>query len=499
MARSRETLKADPSFGLDSTWSWVTAAFLSWVFCVAMIAQQAMGVLFYGILDSFGVNRQKASWPVVLSGSLLNLAGPLFGYLCQRFSSRSVLFVSTFVAGASTSICWYATSVLFLTIAYGIVHGLASSGTTVAVNVLASQHFERRRTTACSIIFTVCGLGILFVPPLAEFFREEYGVRGTFLLLGGLIFNACPAVIVLRSPVWMQLSTTAPDTRNPELPEGTTDVTTTRLLPVHSVDGEIISEETGTNSRGASKVGAAETNVAESGAQNLKFLQAGRPPTNHAKIKVSNQSSFTAVAGQLFKTLFIVNSLSFSVVVVSLITFMLVSVDIATDRGVTPSRAVFLLNAFAASDIVFRPISGMVIDSGLLKLETVMLAGYVLQALAFELFVWVRSFPMMLVCSTLIGVSNGARVFLQAPVLVRDFGIESLPLTMGVMSFCIGIAGLARPLLVGYFRDYHGSYDGLFHILAAVNALLVVIWAVRLAVTSGIIMGPTTASSASWR
>ncbi|XP_077533073.1 monocarboxylate transporter 9-like [Haemaphysalis longicornis] len=482
MARSRESLKADPSFGLDSTWSWVTAAFLSWVFCVAMIAQQAMGVLFYGILDSFGVNRQKASWPIVLSGSLLNLAGPLFGYLCQRFSSRSVLFVCTFVAGASTCICWYATSVLFLTIAYGIVHGLAVSGTAVAVNVLASQHFERRRTTACSIIFTVCGLGILFVPPLAEFFREEYGVHGTFLLLGGLIFNACPAVIVLRSPAWMQLSTKTTNTRNHDLPEKTTDVTTAPLLPVHSVNGEIIYEETETNARGTSGVGTTETKVAESGAQNLKFLQTGRPPTNHAKIKVSNQSSFRAVARQLFTTLFIVNSLSFSVVVLALTTFMLVSVDIATDRGVTPSRAVFLLNSFAASDIVFRPISGMVIDSGLLTLETVMLAGYVLQALAFELFVWVSSFPMMLVCSALIGVSNGARIFLQAPSLVRDFGIQSLPLTMGVMSFCIGIVGLARPLLVGYFRDYHGSYDGLFHILAAVNALLVVIWAVRLAV-----------------
>ncbi|KAL3179250.1 hypothetical protein MRX96_038155 [Rhipicephalus microplus] len=75
MARSAESLKRDPRFGVDSRWSWVTAGFLSLVLCGALMGQQAAGVIFYGIIEAFGVTRQQASWPPVVSGSLLALAG----------------------------------------------------------------------------------------------------------------------------------------------------------------------------------------------------------------------------------------------------------------------------------------------------------------------------------------------------------------------------------------------------------------------------------------
>lgn len=186
------------------------------------------------------------------------------------------------------------------------------------------------------------------------------------------------------------------------------------------------------------------------------------------------------MARHFFTIAFVVDAVSFSVIILGLTVFMLTSVDIATDRGVAPSTAVFLLNAFAACNIILRPLSGMVIDARLMRFETVMILGYFVQALAFEIFAWSSSFPMMLAGSALIGVSNGARVFLQAPLLVRDFGIDCLPLTMGATSFCVGLVGFTRPILVGYYRDHHGSYDGLLHILAAINGVLVIAWAVRL-------------------
>lgn len=481
MARSGASLRDDPSFGVDSTWSWVTVAFLSWLLCMAMLGHQALGVLFYGIVDTFRVNRQLAAWPLVVSGSLTNLAGPVMGYMCRRFSCRSVLIVSTFVTGVSTCICWFANGILFLTVSYGVFHGLAISGVYVAVNVLASQHFERRRTTACSVIFTVCGLGAIFVPPLGEFFRVTYGIRGTFLLLGALILNACPAVIVLRSPPWMQQSPNLSHTKNPEHTQKTEDIPPEPI----SVKGEVTSGETKIDLGGPCNGGAPKTTLIEGLKQNLPFCRKSSSPPKEAEKEVTSHSSSTSVARQFFTIAFAVDAVSFSVIILGLTIFMLVSVDIATDRGVSPSLAVFLLNAFAACNIIFRPVSGMVIDSGLVTLETVMLAGYLIQGIAFELFVWTSSFPMMLLGSALVGLTSGSRVFLQAPLLVRDFGIHSLPLTMGGASFFVGLVGFIRPVLVGHYRDHHGSYDGLLHILAAINGILVVTWAVRLALRKG--------------
>lgn len=477
MARSQASLRADPRFGLDSTWSWVTAAFLSWVLCLAMTCHQAMGVLFYGIVDTFGVTRQEAAWPVVISGSLVSLAGPAMGYFCRRFSCRPVLIIASIAMGTSASVCWFAGNILFLTIMYGVIHGLAVSGAFVAINVLASQHFEKRRTTACSMIFTIVALGTLFVPPLAEYFRATYGVRGTFLLLGGLILNACPAVIIIRSPVWMQLPPTSTEKKDLELSIRTEAAAHKPAPAINGLENDIISEETE-----IAPNGTVRTYFFKCCPKNMLPSRMRGSPSKEAVKGVTSQPSTPSVARQLWTIEFIVDTISFSGIVLSLTTFLMVSVDVATDRGVPPARAVFLLNAFAACDVVLRPLSGIVIDSGILTLETVMLAGYFLQGLAFELFVWSRSFPMMMVSSALIGISNGSRIYLQAPLLARAFGIESLPLTMGGMAFFIGLVGFTRPLLVGYYRDHHGSYDGLLHILAVINGVLAVTWAVRLAV-----------------
>lgn len=173
-------------------------------------------------------------------------------------------------------------------------------------------------------------------------------------------------------------------------------------------------------------------------------------------------------------------ALSFSIIVFGMGTFILLSVDLAQDRGIAPYEAVYLLHAFTVGDIVFRALCGIVIDKGVLSLEAVMLTGYLVQAFAFELLVWSGTLPMMLLCSVLVGISNGSRISLQAPALINDFGVDTLPIMMGGMVFCIGFIALGRPLLIGFYRDKMGEYSGLLHILAVVNAVMFLVWSVRL-------------------
>ncbi|XP_037503649.2 monocarboxylate transporter 2, partial [Rhipicephalus sanguineus] len=130
-------------------------------------------------------------------------------------------------------------------------------------------------------------------------------------------------------------------------------------------------------------------------------------------------------------------------------TFIMLAVDLATDRGVEPSKAVFLLNVFAAADICMRPTSGLLVDFKILSLEAVMFLGFLLQFVACELLAILKAFPLMLASGAIYGVSNGCRFTLLAPCLVKDFGVEALPIMMGVVTFCNGLALLTRPLLVG--------------------------------------------------
>ncbi|XP_077509287.1 monocarboxylate transporter 3-like [Amblyomma americanum] len=461
MGRSVASLKRDPRFGLDSRWSWITAGFLSWVLFIGTSSVRVAGVLFYGIVETYGVTRQEASWPVTLNGCLLNLGGPVMGMLCRRFSCRAVILACSFMTGIAVSVCYFAEGVLFLNIFFGIIHGLTLSGIFVTANVLVSQHFERRRITACSMIFTFCGLNTFFVPPLVEWFRTAFGIRGAFLLLGAITLNTFPGAIVLRSPSWVTAAPTpAPPHRaaSSKRTPGERRTSLRRPSAAQISRSAVIDDWTGSvNSFGALDFGPASQNNEERPEKTLK-----------------------ETARQFLTVSFLVDAVSFTIVVFGMGTFILLSVDLGKDRGILPSDAVYLLHAFSAGDITFRALCGFVIDSGLLSLEAVMVLGYLMQAFAFEFLVWAGTFPMMLLGSVLIGVSNGSRISLQAPSLIKDFGVESLPVMMGGMVFCIGAGSLLRPALIGHYRDHHGSYSGLLHIVAVINAVMVGVWTVKL-------------------
>ncbi|KAH6925590.1 hypothetical protein HPB50_007892 [Hyalomma asiaticum] len=482
MARSEASLKSDPRYGLDSRWSWVTAGFLSWLLCGAMMTQQASGVLFFGIVDTYGVSREEASWPLVLCASVVCLTGPVVGYLCQRFSCRPVLMFFSLASAISVCACYFANSVLYLTVVLGIVHGAAVSGVFVGVQVLASQHFEKRRATACSLMFTLCAINMFFAAPLADLFRVTYGIKGAFLLLGGLILNAFPAAIAVRNPAWMEARDIDSSVSKKGEVLSTNNVSVEApLLTTYSEKVEMVSEEgKKTTLESGTVVPVLKACVVPNCARNLRNVCSLLRSATTVKGEDGLLRDVIANARRFATLRFVLDAFSFSIIIFGLTTFFLLYVDLAADRGVMPTHAAFLVYAFAAGDLVCRALSGVVVDSGILTLDSVMTLGYVIQAAGFELLVWLRTFPTMMVCSALIGISNGFRHSLQAPLLVKDFGIQHLPIMMGGLSFCNGLVLLSRPMLVGYYRDQQGSYDGLLHIAAAVNSALCLLWAIRI-------------------
>ncbi|KAH6943814.1 hypothetical protein HPB50_027497 [Hyalomma asiaticum] len=480
MPTTEEQLMKDPVFGLDSRRSWITAAFCGALLFLAFSTISVSGVFFYGVVETFRVNREQASWPVTLSGSMLPLAGPVTGVLCSRFSCRKVLLVCSFFTGIAVSLCYFAGSTYFILVFFGIIHGTTLSGLFVAANVLVAQHFEKRRTTACSLMFTVAGLNTAVFPPLIELFYSNYGIHAAFLLYGAILMNAFPCCITLRSPLWLD----KPKLVNKET-ETPLDTIKSSSMPrsqrytseqSHIKKCAECSEETRAfldqvNEDTASSVSYSKTGVAFNS------------PRCSANSKLERDKIMQWVKRELapFATLsFSVIALSFTVVNFGMAVYILLSTDLASDNGIEPSSAVYFLQAFSVCDIIFRALSGVIIDSKLLSLESVMLLGYFVQGIAFELLACFGSFHMILISSVLMGLTCGARTALQAPVVVKDFGLKRLPILMGAVYFCIGTALLLRPPIIGYFRDRQGSYSGFLHSMAGVNGFLAIVWILKL-------------------
>lgn len=111
---------------LDGGYGWlVVFGAFSIQFWVAGLVK-SYGVLFVEILETFPTSSTAvASWiPAILSALCLVLA-PLSSALCQRFSSRSVVFVGGLFCTLGLTLSYFATSLYHLLFTFGILTGKA--------------------------------------------------------------------------------------------------------------------------------------------------------------------------------------------------------------------------------------------------------------------------------------------------------------------------------------------------------------------------------------
>lgn len=157
-------------------------------------------------------------------------------------------------------------------------------------------------------------------------------------------------------------------------------------------------------------------------------------------------------------------------------TFVMVVVDFAVDRGIEISMAVVLLSAFAAADLCGRLGSGWISDKGLLKRRTV--ASCAITAIGIFLLAipFTKSYSMLFVISLILGLFSGSIMILFSILLVEYVGIEAMPVALGSSTFTCGMATILRPSVIGFFRDMHDSYDGLFCFMSALCLVTSALW-----------------------
>lgn len=107
----------------DGGWGWVVVA---GSFVCNMIVDGiifSFGMLLTQIAGSFGATKAHVS----LIGSLLSgvylIAAPFAGAVSNRYGFRVVAIIGSFLAGLAFVISYFATSVTFLCISYGIIGG----------------------------------------------------------------------------------------------------------------------------------------------------------------------------------------------------------------------------------------------------------------------------------------------------------------------------------------------------------------------------------------
>ena len=85
---------------------------------------------------------------------------------------------------------------LFFT--FGIISGFGLSLCYVAAILIVAYYFDKRRSLATGLAVCGSGIGTFIFAPLTQYLIEEYGWRGTTLIIAGLFLNISVCGAVMR-------------------------------------------------------------------------------------------------------------------------------------------------------------------------------------------------------------------------------------------------------------------------------------------------------------
>lgn len=306
--------------------------------------------------------------------------------------------------------------------------------------MIINQYFNKYRATASGIALAGGTIGSFILPPLARLIIYEYSLKSCFLILGGIILQTIPIAFLLRPPKSKSNDTGVDD--------GTKYNNNEKGLEVQKEINENVVELSN-----SSKKASRRERISEALRNTMELV--------------------TDLAKNPLFVILCVTQISFTW---GWTTYVMVIVDHAVDRGIGISQAVLLLSAFAAADLCGRLGSGWISDKNLVKRRNIACISIMSIGILLWIIPCASTFPVFLSISLALGLFCGSIMILFSLLLVEYVGIELMPVALGSSTFACGVATIARPAVIGYFRDVHGSYDGLFQTLGVASMMTATLW-----------------------
>jgi len=165
-------------------------------------AYYSFGIFFEPLLAEFGWTKAMTSGAFSLSFFLTGILGVFAGRLTDRFGPRVVLTVCGFFLGLGYLLVSQTSTVWQLYLFYGVVVALGMSASVIPLQSTIARWFAKRRGTMNGIIISGIGVGMVIIPPIAQWLISSYGWRTSYIVVGitALVTIILTAQFLRRDP-----------------------------------------------------------------------------------------------------------------------------------------------------------------------------------------------------------------------------------------------------------------------------------------------------------
>lgn len=186
----------------DGGWGWVVVLSSLVLSMIADGISFSFGLLYIEFLNHFGESKSKTSWIGSLFMAVPLMSGPVMSALVDRYGCRKMTILGGLISGLGFVLATFANSVEMLLLTFGVIAGLGLGLCYVTAVVSIAYWFDKKRSLAVSLGACGTGIGTFVYAPMTQYFIEEFGWRGTILMLAGTFLNMCVCGAVMRDPEW---------------------------------------------------------------------------------------------------------------------------------------------------------------------------------------------------------------------------------------------------------------------------------------------------------
>lgn len=182
----------------EGGWGWavVIGAFISIGFSYAF--PKSITVFFKEIEVIFNASSSQVSWISSIMLAVMYAGGPVSSILVNKYGSRPIMILGGLLAGTGLIAASFCNTVEGLYFCVGVVGGLGLAFNLNPALTMIGKYFYKRRPIANGIAMAGSPVFLSTLAPLNTWFYDQFGWRGSFLILGGLLLNCCVAGSLMR-------------------------------------------------------------------------------------------------------------------------------------------------------------------------------------------------------------------------------------------------------------------------------------------------------------
>ncbi|NXJ14468.1 MOT4 protein, partial [Odontophorus gujanensis] len=182
----------------DGGWGWAVlfGCFIITGFSYAF--PKAVSVFFKELIREFGIGYSDTAWISSILLAMLYGTGPLCSVCVNRFGCRPVMLVGGLFASMGMVIASFCTSIVQIYLTAGVITGLGLALNFQPSLIMLNRYFDKRRPLANGLSAAGSPVFLCALSPLGQILQHEYGWRGGFLILGGMLLNCCVCGALMR-------------------------------------------------------------------------------------------------------------------------------------------------------------------------------------------------------------------------------------------------------------------------------------------------------------